>query len=103
MVPRQGGNPGVIFVIQILAVFAIIYFLIIRPQRQEQQKHQAMLAAVKKGDEIVTSGGVIGTVIHAEPERLTIRSGESTRLVIERGRVARLIPPNDGQPKEKGE
>jgi preprotein translocase subunit YajC len=56
-----------------------------------------MLSAVKKGDEVVTAGGIIGTVVHAEEDRLTIRSGESTRLVVERGRIARVISQKDAK------
>jgi preprotein translocase subunit YajC len=56
-------------------IFAIMYFLLFRPQRKEQQRHQEMLAA-QEGDEIVTAGGIIGTVVHAEPDRVTIRSSE---------------------------
>jgi preprotein translocase subunit YajC len=91
LTPRQGGNSTAIFLIQMLAIFAIIYFLLFRPQRKEQERHQQMLAALKKGDEVVTAGGVIGTVVHAEEDRLTIRSGETTRLVVERSRIARVI------------
>jgi len=81
-----------IFMIQMLAIFAIFYFLLIRPQRKEQQRHQEMVRAVKKGDEVVTSGGIIGTVVHAQEDRLTLRTGESTRIVVERARVARMAP-----------
>jgi preprotein translocase subunit YajC len=95
LVPRQGGNPTFIFIAQMLAIFAIVYFLLFRPQRKEQERHQQMLTAVKKGDEVVTAGGIIGTVVHAEEDRLTIRSGESTRLVVERSRIARVISQKD--------
>lgn len=90
MVPREGGNATAIFLVQMVAIFAIFYFLLIRPQRKEQKRHQAMVDALKKGDEVVTAGGVIGTVVHAEPDRVTIRTAESTRLVVEKGRIARV-------------
>lgn len=88
MVPREGGNPTTIFVVQMVAIFAIFYFLLIRPQRKEQQRHRQMVEALKKGDAVVTSGGVIGTVVHAEKDRVTIRTAESTRLVVEKARIA---------------
>jgi preprotein translocase subunit YajC len=91
LAPREGGNPTLIFVVQMLAIFGIIYFLLFRPQRKEQERLRLMLAAVKKGDEVVTSGGIIGTVVHAEEDRLTIRTGENTRLTIERARIARVL------------
>lgn len=71
--------------------FLIIYFLLIRPQRKEQQRHQAMVAALSKGDEIVTSGGIIGTIVHVSDDTLTVKTGENTRVVIERTRVSRKV------------
>ena len=91
-VPREGADGTLIFMIQMGAIFAIFYFLLIRPQRKEQQRHQQMIKAVKKGDEIVTAGGIIGTVVHAQDERITVKTGESTRVVVERGRIARVVP-----------
>ena len=98
--PRQGGNAMLIFVLQMLAIFAIIYLLLFRPQRKEQERHQRMLAALKKGDEVVTVGGIIGTVVHAEEERVTIRSGESTRLIVERARIAKVTSQKDAREKK---
>ena len=89
MVPREGGNATLVFAIQMAAIFAIFYFLLIRPQQKEAQRHAELVAALKKGDEVVTSGGIIGTVVHLEDDRITIRSAES-RLVIERARVTRI-------------
>ena len=57
MVPREGASAGMVFLLNIAAFIAIFYFLLIRPQRQEAKRHQEMLASLKKGDEIVTSGG----------------------------------------------
>lgn len=98
MVPRDGGNATLVFMIQMVAIFAIFYFLLIRPQRKEQKRHQSMVSALKKGDEVVTAGGVIGTVVFAEQDRVTIRTAESTRLVVERARIAKVtkVKPEGG-------
>ncbi|MBW3534951.1 MAG: preprotein translocase subunit YajC [Gemmatimonadetes bacterium] len=90
MAPREGGGAGTIFIVQMIAIFAIFYFLLIRPQRKQQKLHEAMVEALKKGDDVVTAGGIIGTVVHAEKDRVTIRTGESTRVVVEKGRIARV-------------
>src|SRR5687768_14469445 len=90
MAPREGGNATLVFAIQMVAIFAIFYFLLIRPQKKEQERHQAVIAALKKGDEIVTAGGIIGTVVHAEEDRITIRTAETTKLVVERARIAKV-------------
>jgi preprotein translocase subunit YajC len=73
------------------AIFMIFYWLLIRPQQKERQRHQAMVSALKKGDEIVTAGGIIGTVVHVDADRITIRSAENTCLVVERGKVGGIV------------
>ncbi|MSR35401.1 MAG: preprotein translocase subunit YajC [Gemmatimonadetes bacterium] len=74
-----------------VAIFAIFYFLLIRPQRKEQDKHRQMLEALKKGDEVITAGGIIGQVVHADQDRVTIKTAETTRLVIERARISKVV------------
>jgi len=94
MAPAPGQGQGALFVVvlQIAALIAIFYFLLIRPQRNQQKQHQTMLEALKKGDEVVTGGGIIGRIVHIKDDRVTIQSAES-RLVIERARIARVIVP----------
>ena len=94
--PREGGNTTLVFIIQMVAIFAIFYFLLIRPQRKEQQRHEEMVERLKKGHEIVTAGGIVGTVIHAEEDRLTIKTAGDTRLTIQRGKVAQVLNPEHG-------
>ena len=91
MAPREGGSAGIIFMAQMILIFVIFYFLLIRPQTKERQRHETMLKALKKGDEIVTNGGIIGSVIHVEDNRLTVRTGENTRITVDRGRVAQVL------------
>ena len=95
------------------AIFAIFYFILIRPGQKQRKAVDAMIRQVKRGDEIVTAGGIVGEVIHIREasttetdtklpneDRITIKSGES-RLVIERGKIARVTrssstPSTDG-------
>ncbi len=87
---QQSGSAITIFVLQIAAFIAIFYFILIRPQRQQQKRHEELLKQVKRGDEIVTAGGIVGEVVHVKDDRITIKSGES-RLVIERERIAKVV------------
>jgi preprotein translocase subunit YajC len=87
---QQSGGAVTIFILQIAAFIAIFYFILIRPQRQQQKRHEALLKQVKRGDEIVTAGGIVGEIVHVKDNRITIKSGES-RLVIERDRIARVV------------
>jgi preprotein translocase subunit YajC len=74
------------------AIFAIFYFVLLRPQQQQRKKHEEEIRNVKKGDKIVTTGGVIGEIVFMKDDEITIRSGES-KLVVERGRIARVVSP----------
>ena len=97
MAPREGGSAGIIFMVQMVLIFVIFYFLLIRPQSKERQRHEGMLKGLKKGDEIITNGGLIGTIVHVEENRLTLRTGENTRVTVDRGRVAQLLASKGGK------
>ena len=99
-VPREGGNAGTIFMVQMVLIFAIFYFLLLRPQAKERQRHEKMLTTLKKGDEIVTNGGIIGKVVHVEENRLTLKTGDNTRITVDRGRIASVLDVK-GEPKEE--
>ena len=101
----QAGGLGSMspFLIQVTLILAIFYFFLIRPQAQQKRKHEDALRAIKRGDQVVTFGGIVGEVIHikevatgegatARPldDHVTIKSAES-RLVVERGKIARII------------
>lgn len=88
------------------AIFAIFYFILIRPGQKQRKEQDVLIKAVRKGDEIVTAGGVVGDVIFIKEtvidgknqpneDRITIKSGES-RLIIERGRIARVSRSGSG-------
>lgn len=99
--PAAGSGMSM-FIIQIAVIFVFFYLLVMRPQAKQRKQHEQSLRELKKGDEIVTSGGIIGEVVHIKEtvkdgtptqtmeDRVTIRSGES-RLVVERGRIARVV------------
>ena len=75
--------------IQFGAIILIFYFLLIRPQSMARKKHAAILADLKKGDDITTAGGIVGRVKDIKDARITIESGTST-LVVERARIVRV-------------
>ena len=98
-----GGAAGGLtpFLVQLVAIFAIFYFLLIRPQQTQKRKHEDALRGLKRGDQVVTAGGIIGEVIHVKEsgsadssksmeDAITIKSAES-RLIVERGRIVRII------------
>lgn len=96
MAPAEGGSPVALFV-QLGLIFMIFYWLLIRPQKKEKDRHKAMIETLKKGDEIVTVGGIIGTIVHLDDERLTVKTAENTRLLVERGKVGRAVADESGK------
>jgi preprotein translocase subunit YajC len=94
-----GGRGLGIFLFQMAAFIAIIYFLLIRPKVQQEKKHRERLAQIKAGDEIVTVGGLIGQVVHIKDDRLTVRTGEA-RVLVQRDRVAEVLSSSEAGEKK---
>jgi preprotein translocase subunit YajC len=84
-----GPNPVMILMLQIFGIGLVFYFLIIRPQGKARKQAADMLAALKKGDEITTAGGIVGKVRDIKDQLVTIESGTS-QLVVERSRIIRV-------------
>jgi preprotein translocase subunit YajC len=78
----------------LVLMFAIFYFLLIRPQQKKQKTHKAMLDALKKGDKVWTNGGILGTISDIDGDNLTIEIAAGVNVVIKRGFVA----DKDGKP-----
>lgn len=94
----QAQRPSMLpFLIQFGAIIAIFWFLLIRPQRKMAQKHRETLAALKKNDEVMTEGGIIGQVVHLTDDRVTIRTAENTRIVVARPKIARVLTASAGE------
>jgi preprotein translocase subunit YajC len=93
------SNPIIGSIFMYGAIFAIFYFILIRPQQTQRKKHDEMVRTLKKGDEVVTTGGLVGEVVFIKEragdagagmeDRVTIKTGD-TRVVIERGRIAKI-------------
>lgn len=96
----QAGGRGLgIFLFQMAAFIAIIYFLMIRPKIQQEKKHKERLTQIARGDEVVTAGGLVGVVVHIKDDQLTIRSGES-KVVVQRDRIADVRPASAAAPEK---
>ena len=91
--PGGAGGSSAIFT-QLLffaAIFAIFYFLLIRPQQKQKRDRADMLASLKKGDRVVTSGGLYGTITGLDEHKVTLRVADQVRLEFDRGAVARVV------------
>lgn len=89
---QSGGGPGIALVLQFVFIIGIFYFLLILPQRREQKRHREMVAALRPGDRVATLGGLVGEIIAVKEDVVTLKTGD-TRVVVERGKVARLLTP----------
>jgi len=75
----------------LILLFVIFYFLIIRPQQKQQKAHKEMLASLKKGDRIVTNGGLIAEVVKPEEDFIKIKLNDETVVRLDRAYVARKL------------
>jgi preprotein translocase subunit YajC len=91
--PPTGGGSGAVMtqVLFFAAIFAIFYFLLIRPQQKQKRDREAMLAAVKKGDRVVTSSGLHGTVVGLNENTVTLKVADSVRLDFDRSALGRIV------------
>lgn len=77
------------------AMFAILYFILIRPQQKQQKKHQELLAGLKKGDEVVLSSGIMGKIYAIEDRVIYVEIGEKTRLKVLKQAVQGLVSSSE--------
>jgi preprotein translocase subunit YajC len=97
-----GGGPGAVMtqVLFFAAIFAIFYFLLIRPQQRQKREREALLASVKKGDRVVTTSGLHGTVVGLGEHTVTLRVADQVKLDFDRSAVGRIVPA--AAPKDSG-
>ncbi|MFP3998715.1 MAG: preprotein translocase subunit YajC [Desulfosalsimonas sp.] len=82
----QGGSFGAF--IPIILMFVIFYFLLIRPQQKKAKAHQEMINNLKKGDRVVTSGGIHGTITSLDENSATVEISDKVRVKVTRGSIA---------------
>jgi preprotein translocase subunit YajC len=83
------------FFLVLLAMFAIFYVLLIRPQRQQQRKHAELLNQLKVGDEVVTVGGIYGEVVQLDTERVMLEIDDDVRIAVARRAITTVVPPEE--------
>ncbi len=86
----SGGSFFFTGIAPMLIIFVIFYFLLIRPQQKRMKTHQAMLAAVKRGDTVVTSGGLIGKVTKVDETEVEVELAPNVRVKVVKGMLAEV-------------
>ena len=77
--------------VPLIVLMVIFWFLLIRPQQKKQKMHQQMLTKIKSGDRVVTSSGIIGTVVAVKEKSITVRTAGDTKLELTKGAVAEIV------------
>jgi preprotein translocase subunit YajC len=91
--PAAGvGEGGTMQLVIMVGMFAVLYFVMIRPQMKRQKEHKAMIEALAKGDEVVTSGGLIGRVTKLDDNHLRLEVASGVELQLQRGSVVQVLP-----------
>ena len=92
-VPSQ--PPLLVSMLPLIFMFGLVYFLFLRPQQKQQRAHQAMVSALKKHDEVVTVGGLHGTVLNAKESTLVLRVDDNVKVEVDRSAIARVTKSAD--------
>ncbi len=91
------------FLIILILIFGLMYFLMIRPQRQQQRRHQEMLGNLKVGDEVITAGGIYGDVVAVEPDRVSVEIAEDVEIEVARRSIASVVVPEPDEDETAAE
>jgi preprotein translocase subunit YajC len=92
--PQREGQPqspawtGIVPLVMLMVVF---WFVLIRPQQKKAKQHSQMLGKIKAGDRVVTSSGIIGTVVHVKEKAVTVRTAGDTKLEFTKGAISEIL------------
>jgi preprotein translocase subunit YajC len=96
MAPQGGGSANLIStLIMFGAIFLIFYFMIIRPQQKRAKERDKMLSAMQKGDKVITSGGLHGTIAGLEDKTVLLQVGDNVKMKFERSAIASVVSPKE--------
>lgn len=87
-----GGDSGLMGFLPIILMFALLYFLMIRPQMKRAKEQKAMIDALQKGDEVVAVGGLVGKIVDLTDQYATLEIAAETRILVQRPAVQLLLP-----------
>ena len=99
---QAGGAPGgfdLISLMPLLLIFVVFYFLLIRPQQKKMKQHRDMVAGLKRGDRVLTAGGIIGSVVKVEDAELLVEIAKDVRVRVARSTISDVL----SKPQPAGE
>ena len=99
-IPGAGGPGPMMTIFPFILIFAIMYFMVIRPQQKKAKEHQELLNKLKKNDEVMTSGGIYGKVVDLKDTIVTIEVAPNVRIRVARSQIASVIGVEKSAAKE---
>jgi preprotein translocase subunit YajC len=87
----QGGGNPMSLIFMIIAIFAVMYFLMIRPQQRQKRQHQDMLSQLGKGDKVVTAGGLHGTVAGVKDNSVIVKIADNVKVEVNRSSISQIL------------
>ena len=87
----QGGGNPMSLIFMIIAIFAVMYFLMIRPQQRQKRQHQDMLSQLGKGDKVVTTGGLHGTVAGIKDNSVIVKIADNVKVEVNRSAISQIV------------
>lgn len=87
-----GQGSGISSIIMMVAIFAIFYFLMIRPQQKKQKELKSMIEALKKGDEVLTAGGILGRIQALDEQYIEIEIANNVTIKMQRNSIVNVLP-----------
>jgi preprotein translocase subunit YajC len=91
-----GNNSQLISLLYIVGLFAILYFLMIRPQQQRQKKHQELIGNIKPNQKVVTIGGIYGTIVEIKDKSIILEVAENVRMEFLKTAISQVTTPGEG-------
>ncbi len=85
-------SDGTFSLVMIVAIFVLFYFMLIRPQNKRAKQHRELVSQLKKGDEIITSGGILAKVISLDDQYIKVALAEGVEMMIQRAAVTSVLP-----------
>ena len=93
--PAPTGGAALMQFAPLVLMFAAMYFLLIAPQRKKQKAHEKMLTELKAGDEVVTAGGIYGTITSVKEDRFVIRISDTNKVEVGKGFISTVVKKSD--------
>lgn len=90
-------NSGIMQLIPLIFIFAIFYFMLIRPQQKQQKKHQEMINNLKKNDEVVTAGGIHGTIVNVKEKTFILRVDDNVKIEVDKNAISYIEKERQNQ------